>query len=358
MVHVIYYVPSIPNVKSTARYAHATAFLDNVDSATLITETDPPDELANRYDSVYILTDRTLGNAQQAAKIANNATDEQILYVTSFHYAPVLSGARADLPWVVDVYDNPIQYALNDPRSYHQLTARGLMWLIGRADGVIHDYHPYKGRVMGSDPRFILEGCPIDLIDPTYKLPDESLECVWAGSPRLERGMKLLIDALEMVEGDITVSVYGKIDEEIQSVVDRRGLAKQIHLHGWTEHEKVLEAVSQAHVGLCVLPDRQDWHHSTPLKVREYMAGGTVPVMSDFPGMRYIAESTGIYTSPTKNSLASTIDQLLEFARLTPESFVDKMRKSRHRAEAHSLDRSNEWFVRQCVSSGLGIELL
>ena len=357
MVHVVYYVPSVPTVKSTTRYAHSAAFPEKVDTCTLITEAEPPAELSERYDDVSVLDGGRISKVRRATKIADEAGMEQTLYVTSFHYEPVLSGFFSDCPWVVDVYDNPHQYALNNPVSYHQLTSRLLTRLIARADGVIHDYHPDEGCVMGTDPRFLLEGCPVNLVEPTYDIPEQRLDCVWAGSPRLDRGMELLIEALGMLDSPVDVAVYGETDTETESRIEQQGVAGQITLHGQQPHEEVLAAISQAQVGLCPLPPRQDWYHSTPLKVREYMAGGTIPLVSDFPGMRYIAESAGVYTSPTPPDIASTLDSLFDVAHNDPSSFQKKMRRCRKRARAQSLSRSNDWFVRQCLASGLDIQL-
>lgn len=357
MAHVIYYSPTIPTVESTARYAHAAAFPDHVERTTLVTEQTPPPAIEAAYDDVQILDGWTLRKARRAASIADGTTGEDTLYVTTFHYAPALSGFLADTNWVVDLYDDPHQYALNNPRSHHQLTARALSRVIGRADGVIHDYHPHAGRVLGSDPRFMVEGCPSDLIDPVFEPPEERLGCVWAGSPRMDRGMNPLLHALHEVEVPAHVDVYGDHEPEVTAMAERIGVTDAVTFHGQTEHGQVLEAIANAQVGLCVLPERSDWLYATPLKVREYMAGGTVPVTSPFPGMRRMAEGAAVYTDPDPSALAGTFETLDEIANDDENRFVEKMRRGRRRAEMLSLADTNEWFVRQCLSSGLGLEL-
>lgn len=360
MVEVVYYSPSIPDIESTARYVHATALPEYLDAATLVTESEPPAGLADRYDDVRVLDGGTIANARRAARIADgvDAGDDQLLYVTTFHYAPVLSGALSDRPWVVGVYDNPVQYALNNPKSYHQLTARLLPWLIGRADGVVHEYSPYGGKIMGADPRFTWPGCPVDLIEPQFDPPADTLECVWAGSPRLDRGMPVLVDALERVDGPVHVSVFGDADDAVTELATRSGVDDSLTFHGWTPHDEVCDAIADAHVGLCVLPNRRDWYHSSPLKVREYLAGGTIPLCSDFPGIRATAESAGVYTEPTAAGLAERLDWLVERSRSNPKAITARMRQGRQKAEMTPISWCKEWFVRQCVSSGLGVELL
>lgn len=358
MVEVVYYSPDIPDVQSTARYVHAEAIPAHVESATLLTESAPPAPIRTAYDNVTILDSGIVRRAHTAARIAEDiaATGDRTLFLTTFHYAPALAGTLADVPWVVDVFDNPLQYSLNNPRSYHRVTARSLLWLVDRADGAIHDYHP-SGPVLGQDSRFVTEGCPTELIEPALDPPTDRLACVWSGSPRIDRGMNTLIKALAAIDAPVTVDVYGDADEDAITLAQRQGVTDRLTFHGRTDHATVCNGIGEAHVGLCVLPGRRDWQHSAPVKVREYLAGGTVPICSDFPGMRLTAESAGVYTDPTPDALATTLCRLLEIGREEPGRYVEKMQSCRDRAEARPLDTAGEWFVRQCLNSGLGVEL-
>jgi glycosyltransferase involved in cell wall biosynthesis len=356
MVAVVYYSPTIPSVRSTVRYAHADAVPRHADRTTLVTESEPPAAVADRYDDVIVLNGGILGNARRAKRVAEDAAADRTLFLTTFHYAPALAGALADQPWVVDVFDNPHQYAYNNPHSYHRVTARVLVRLIDRADGVVHDYH-HSGPVLSDDPRFIREGFPTDLVTPSFETPDDELSCIWAGSPRLDRGMDTLVDALTTLDESVTVDVYGETDDDAVAYARRKGVDDAIVFRGRTDHEQVCEAIGEAHVGLCVLPGRPDWRHSSPLKVREYMAGGTIPLCSDFPGMRLTAESAAVYTAPEPDSLASTLARLFDIGREDPDRFVQRMRVCREHASARAMDVAGEWFVRQAVSSGLDVEL-
>jgi glycosyltransferase involved in cell wall biosynthesis len=356
MVEVVYYSPAIPDVQSTVRYVHAEAVPVHVESATLVTESPPPESIRAAYDDVIVLDGGVVRNARAAAGVAEDAaaTGDRTLFLTTFHYGPALAGTLADVPWVVDVFDNPLQYALNNPDSYHRVTARVLLRVVDRADGVVHDYHP-AGPVLGRDSRFITEGCPTELVEPTFEAPDDRLECVWAGSPRLDRGMDTLIEALAPLDEPVTVDVYGDADEEVTALARRHGVADRLTFHGRTDHAVVCDGIGEAHAGLCVLPGRRDWRHSAPVKVREYLAGGTIPVCSEFPGMRLTAESAGVYTDPSPDALAATLRRLLEIGRTDLERYVEKMQFCRGRAEARPLDTAGEWFVRQCLDSGLGV---
>jgi glycosyltransferase involved in cell wall biosynthesis len=257
---------------------------------------------------------------------------------------------------VVDVFDNPLQYAFNNPRSHHRVTARLLLRLADRADGGVHNYH-YSGPVLGDDSRFITEGYPTALIEPDFDPPETELHCIWAGSPRLDRGIKILFEALAKLDDFVTVDIYGNASEDVLNLAQYYEVSEQATFHGQMPHSEVCDQIGRFHAGLCVLPERQDWLHSAPLKVREYMAGGTVPICSNFPGMRLTAESAAIYTEPTADALAATLDRLFEISYNNPDRYIKKMRAVRERAEGRSLDTAGEWFVRQCLSSGLDIEL-
>ena len=356
MVEVVYYSPTVPSVRSTVRHVHADAVPTNVETATLVTESEPPTAVADQYDEVTVLDGGVLRNARRAARTAEEAATDgpPTLFLTTFHYGPALAGWLADVPWVVDVFDDPHQYAYNNPDSYHRITARLLRRLLDRADGAVHDSH-HSGPVLSDDPRYITEGCPTDLVEPSFETPTDTLRCVWAGSPRLDRGMDVLVDALASLDTPVVVDVYG--DSDAVAYADRHGVSDDLRFHGRTDHAEICSRIGSAHVGLCVLPDRPDWLHSSPLKVREYMAGGTIPICSDFPGMRLTAEATATYTEPTSEALAGTLERLLSLGRSDPEQFARKMRFARERAEARPLDTAGEWFVRQAVSSGLGIDL-
>lgn len=347
--HLVYYVPTVPTVQSTVRYAHASVLPEYADRAELVTESPAPTSVAERYDDCHVLnrTDKK-GNVLRARRIVSDLTDDDV-YVGSFQYAPVLAGALSDVPWVADVYDDPLQYALNNPRTYHELSARIDKLLLSRADRVAAVLHPAVPGIGGDHVRYVPNdvGFPTSLVDPDTRPADGPLRAVWVGSPQLDRGIDLLLDALDRVDVDLSVDVLGDASVAVRERVHSSGLEDVVELHGAVEHEIALEAIEEADIGLCVLPPRRDWKYSYPVKVREYLAAGTVPVLSEFPSFQQSAREAGYYVPPTAAGLA---EALRELAQVDPSHLVRMKERARERAETYPAADGRHWWARQALS--------
>lgn len=358
-MRVAYYVPVVPSVPSTARYNHALALAESAEQAILLTHEDPPEKIANAYGEVRVIPGSVtpsagnlskvsprLGQGRRAARIADRFLDPADAFVTTFHYAPALAGYLADAPWVLDLYDDPYQYIYNSPRSMQEVLARFLRVLLGRADRAVHTIHPSSPRLFGADRRFALNGAPTEVIEPGQKPPRDPLRCVWAGKPRLDRGMELFLRALARSEPAIEVDVYGAPVEDAGSFAERLGVADDVTFRGQSAHETVRRAIGGAHVGLCLLPRRGDWEYSYPIKVGEYLAGGTVPLCSGFPGMRSLARGAGVYVEPAPAAIERGLEALATTGSAEAEQ---QQERCRSRAEAVSWDDERAWFAGQAL---------
>lgn len=133
---------------------------------------------------------------------------------------------------------------------------------------------------------------------------------VWVGSPRLDRGGQLLLDALDQVESPIIVDIYR---HEHSSLIDRMERLPSKHdgtHHGWSDHQDCLRATREADVAYCVLPSRPDWVHAPAIKISESLAGGTIPLVSSFPGSQQLAGTAGEYVFPEADKIAEALDIL------------------------------------------------
>lgn len=345
---VAYYVPTIPDVWSTDRYQHCLGLLEAADRSIVLGNTRPPEPLVERATAVRIMdTEGVFDKARMAASAVVDATDggDSVTFVTSYHYEAALAGAIAKqrgVRWRPDVYETPAQYRLNQPRTYHQITARGLGALLNRADVGIHSFHPETPYQYGTERRFLTNGAPVSLIDPAYHDRSEP-RVAWVGSPRLDRGGEILIDALSAAESDVSVDVYGDPDDRVRALAVDRGVDDWLTFHGRVPHSVALDGVRMADVGYCVLPPRTDWKYAPPIKVGEYLAGGTIPLVSDFPGMRYIADEAGVYVRPDAEAVAAALD---EIAGLTVEDRRELARAARRRGENIAWERLRAEFAR------------
>ncbi|MFC7213389.1 glycosyltransferase [Saliphagus sp. GCM10025334] len=350
--NVIYYVPTIPDVWSTDRYQHALALIERADNSLLIGNNPPPSVLQTKASKTVILdSSGVLAKASQAADIVRKEIRPDGIYVTSYHYEAALSGLLAHyrgITWVPDVYETPAQYRLNNPRSYHQVTSRGLEAMLNRAERTIHSFHPKTPYQYGSDRHFLTNGAPVSQIDPSYLISD-SLSIVWVGSPRIDRGGEILVKAVSQLNSEFEVEVYGKIDQRLISLAKQYGVQKQIHQHGWVTHNEALQAINRADVGFAVLPPRTDWLYAPAIKIGEYLACGTIPLVSDFPGSRYIAGNAGVYVEPSGDSVAKA---LIELDKLSTDERLDRMRRARHRGETISWESIRSSFANHIGLNG------
>lgn len=338
----VYYVPTIPEVYSTDRYQHALAITEHFENSYIISNNCVPTSISKRASSVTILSSQNVrSRGYEAASTAKNLIGGDGLFITSYHYEATLAGFLADkiqqitsrenVPiWVIDVYETPAQYRLNNPRSYHQVTSLGLGLLLKTAPYGIHSVHPTTPYQYGSTRLFINNGAPVKKTNPTYKPESTSLNIVWVGSPRADRGGTILIEALKKMQHSIKLDIYGELDRPLKEDLGSVGDHHNINHHGHVDHDICLRAIESADVGYCVLPPRKDWKYAPPIKVGEYLAGGTIPLISQLPGMVQIATAAGWYVQPTGKAIARALDK---FVMMNQDSLISQKKIARKRAE-------------------------
>jgi glycosyltransferase involved in cell wall biosynthesis len=341
MIEVVYYLPNVPSVQRTTRYNHALAVADQPSHSTLITyPTRPPAEIATAHDDVVVLSSANpLRRAREASRVAEACLDADGVFLTTFHYAPALAGFLADRRWVIDVYDDPIQYVYNRPRSLHELSARGLSLLLGRADRAVHTVHPSTPRVYTENPRFAVNGAPTTLFpSPEPSSTGEKLRAVCASSH--DKGLETTLRGIDQSGVSTHVDVFGAENPSFD-VPDRGGLDAQFHGH--QPHERVIETLGNADLGFCVLPNRPDWRYAHPIRIGEYLASGTVPVGSDFPGIRELARDAGVYVSPDADSVATALQGLWY------SDIAERKERAMERAKRIPWTEERDWFAQQVL---------
>ena len=358
--HIFFYIPEIPEIETTGRYNQAIELPAHATTSELITEQPPPSAIQEQYDEVHILEGGDIARSRRARRLVDETFDreksKQQLFVTTFHYAPALAGATSDAFWVVTRYDDPMQYAHNSPLSHHQVTARILERLLRRADRQVYLVTPTRIPPQHTEIRFVRDGlgCPVEQITPGTKLTGEALHAIWAGSPRIDRGMDILIDALTRVNAEtVHVDVYGDAETEVKRLAKRQGVTDKLTFHGRQPHERVRTAIGDAEIGLCVLPERTDWLHTPSLKTREYLAGGTIPIVSDFPGFRSLARNHAIYSKPNGEALSSVFQELEQVSQTQLKTIF---RQIREYASTIPMTKERQWWAQQIVGQ-TGISL-
>lgn len=346
MTDVVAYYPTIPEIESTMRYQHAKALCDSTADVLFCTHSDLPGDL--RPEDTKIISGGTVDRAREAASIVSDA--DPGVCITSYHYEAATAGylarRKSNLTWAVDVFEVPAQYRLNHPvHSYHNLTSRCLDRLLDTADIGIHSNHEDSSHTFGRERYFMGCSAPVDLLDPA-PVDHDTPELVWVGSPRWDRGGEILVGALERLSTPLSVTVLGRIDER---VCERLQATNHDTVHvGRRSHETCLTAISHADIGYCVLPDRSDWKYAYPTKVGEYLAGGTIPLVSTHPGPTDSSAYAGVAVDPDPASVAAALQDLAD---MDPVQRTQMQQAARKRAEAMPWADTREQFL-----SVLGID--
>jgi glycosyltransferase involved in cell wall biosynthesis len=158
--------------------------------------------------------------------------------------------------------------------------------------------------------------------------------------------MKLVLQAMAHLESGVALDVYGRTYEETVAYAESLNISGGLTFHGRKPHPEVIEALKSAHVGLSTYPQRQDWFYSYPIKIGEYLASGTIPLASDFPGARAVASGAGVYTNPKAEAIA---ERLRRLCNIDEKRFSDMQGSCRRRAEAISWREERAWFAKQAT---------
>ena len=184
-----------------------------------------------------------------------------------------------------------------------------------------------RGYVIAATPK-IAEYFPASRTETVQNYPIVSLynnmpferrpkEFVYVGSMSLERGLDVVIDALDIVNsrynGNIKLNLIGDIDNDLHEYLAGKPGWSNVRIHGRLPAEEVVEFLGSSYCGLVLLSDIKRYRESKPTKIYEYMMSGTPFIASDFYEWRKLfGEDVGLYCSVNKTSLADSMVYLLE----------------------------------------------
>ena len=122
-----------------------------------------------------------------------------------------------------------------------------------------------------------------DIVFHDTPFEDRDRIICYAGGIDENRGEKIMIEATTGVDVELIIAgdhIPMEIEEGIKYVgkLDRFGIN---------------ELYGKAIAGLCILKPIDNYFHSKPIKIYEYMAAGLPYICSDFPGWRKVAEESG-----------------------------------------------------------------
>jgi glycosyltransferase involved in cell wall biosynthesis len=344
----IYYVTEVPPIPSTTRYQHALGIGEHTSESVLLTHDAPPPQIADVYEDVHLMTGNPARRVWQATRILNELSEDDTTVITSGQYEPTLAGYLSNQRWVADIYDDPIQGILHYPRSYHEILSRIRQRLLSYGDRRVYTLHPLHPRVDDTDgaARFTLNGAATGFLDGTINDLTAPLKFVQVGKTMTDSGLGTVLRALSNLSGAFEFDIFGESNRSLERLIDDLGLNAYVTVHGRTPHAETRSAVEDAHIGFCVLNERADWRYQYPIKIGEYMAAGTVPLLSNFTGLRQLAKTAGIYATPT---VASITDCLKYISQLSNHEYRRRAKKSRAQAETIAWANERAWFAHQAI---------
>jgi glycosyltransferase involved in cell wall biosynthesis len=118
-----------------------------------------------------------------------------------------------------------------------------------------------------------------------------------------------------------------------------------LNFHGPQPNKEVIDSIEQADVGFCLLTEETDWYYAHPIKIGEYLAGGTIPIASAFPGIQQLTRDAGILIKPDHNEVAEAIETIA-----TDNELRHTLgERARERARALDWRDEREWFAKQAL---------
>jgi len=150
-------------------------------------------------------------------------------------------------------------------------------------------------------------------------LPERKHLVMYSGRLREWKGIYTLIDSLHYLDDDAMLVLVGGFEGEkelVERFVEKHGLNGRVILCGHQDHRKIPVYLTAADI--LVLPNsgktEESRHHTSPLKMFEYMASNRPIIASDLPSIREVLdENTAVLIEPdSPRKLAAGIKDIIE----------------------------------------------
>ena len=139
------------------------------------------------------------------------------------------------------------------------------------------------------------------LLRQALGLPEETKIALYQGLFRADRGLAELVEAMEGVRTGVLVLMgFGDYRHELEHLVRRRGLGSRVRFAEAAPPSETVRYAASADVGLITLKNTcLNNYYAAPGKLYDYLMAGLPAIVSDFPGLRQIAErGAGIAVDP------------------------------------------------------------
>ena len=181
-----------------------------------------------------------------------------------------------DKPWLPGWVRNTVSSAY---RKYETRVVRRIDAVVTATSHIAEQFTGRAGKiaVVNNYPKLD------DIVFHDSPFTDRAPMVCYAGGINELRGEKIMIEAMEQVDG--TLIIAGE-HEKAQ-------IGDKVKYVGKLDRAGVNDLYSRAVAGLCILKPIENYYYSQPIKMYEYMAAGIPFICSDFPGWRTTADESG-----------------------------------------------------------------
>jgi len=142
-------------------------------------------------------------------------------------------------------------------------------------------------------PRTFVPAKPSSRLRDVCNIPADHLLFLYQGTLGAGRAVELLLDVFARAAHDrhVVFLGYGELEDDVTAVAASH---PNVHFLPGVPPAELLEYTASADVGLCLIEDRcLSYYLSLPNKLFEYIVAGVPVVVSAFPEMSAIVDSTG-----------------------------------------------------------------
>lgn len=377
---VVFACQHIKCARNTAQFQRSSAVCDSFDTY-ILSRREVCEEVAAESEKTISVgngpVQRLLYPLFIIACVLALRQSNEVKYVHTTHSPQTLAaGAFLQLlgfVWIADVWDDPQLGADLDrsesitrriARTYNRVVFSFAKRRLGEADLIVFALAPELLSEYGIAPDAAnvlttTNGVDLGIVPRASSQADtEPLRLVYIGPVTLERGIETLLGALRSLPSDcpsLSVELIGNVDSETSSVLDRWDREAEDQRHevittGYVEHERAMERLSNADIGLCLLSTEvRNYNYAYPIKVFEYLAAGVPTICTRTIGTERIltdGESGILVESGSTEAVMEAIDTLArdEYIRRRIAS------NARKEAGAYTWEEINDELLRRIRS--------
>ena len=252
---------------------------------------------------------RRRAGALRAAKaaMAEQAAGADLLLVHDPELLLVLPSKDKRPPTVWDVHEDTVAALTTKawlPEWLRPVAAGGVKKAERLAERNLHlilAEHGYNARFAGEHP--VVPNTTY--VPETAAPPSGPRRVIYVGWISPDRGSAEMVELGRLLKPHgITVELIGQADAAARAHIEAGGDA--VHWHGFVPNADALRLVEGALAGLSLLRDEENFRHSMPTKVAEYMGRGVPVVTTPLPlAVELVEAAQGGFTVPFNDPQAA-----------------------------------------------------